>query len=212
VVYDRPERPAAADRASFGLPAEAHLYACPQTLFKFHPDYDALLGDILRRDRAGLLLLIEGRSAHWKELLLARFGRTMPDVLDRIRFLPKQSRPDYLRLLAASDVMLDSIYFGGGNTSYESFAMGTPIVTWPSPYLRGRLTYAMYCRMGWHDLVVDNAADYVEKAVRLGTDPDYRAAMRRRIGETAGVLYGDVAVVRDLEAAFEQMWAGRRQP
>jgi hypothetical protein len=36
--------------------------------------------------------------------------------------------------------------------------------------------------------------------------------MRRRLDETAGVLYGDVAVVRDLEAAFEQMWAERRQP
>jgi predicted O-linked N-acetylglucosamine transferase (SPINDLY family) len=207
VVYDRPERPASADRASFGLPADAHLYACPQTLFKFHPEFDALLADLLRRDPAGLLLLIEGRSNAWKEMLLARFRRTLPDVLDRVRFLPRLSRPDYLRLLAAADVMLDPIHFGGGNTSYESFAMGTPIVTWPSAFLRGRLTYAMYCQMGWHDLVVGNAADYVERAVRLGTDPDYRAAMRRRIDETAGVLYGDVAVVRDLEAALEQMWA-----
>ncbi len=210
VVYERPERPGPVDRASFGLPEGAHLYGCPQTLFKFHPEFDALLGDILRQDPAGLLVLIEGRCPYWNELLTARFRRTMPDVCDRVRFLPKQSRPDYLRLLSACDVMLDPIHFGGGNTSYESFAVGTPLVTLPSAFLRGRLTYAMYCQMGWQDLVAHDGADYVRLAVRLGTDPNFGAAMRRRIEETAGVLFGDVAVVRDLEQAFEQMHAERR--
>jgi predicted O-linked N-acetylglucosamine transferase (SPINDLY family) len=213
VVYDRPEAPPGPRREHFGLSADAHLYACPQTLFKFHPEFDPLLAEILRRDAAGLLVLIEGRCAHWNEMLLGRFRRVMPDMCDRVRMLGRLSRPDYLRLLASCDVMLDPIHFGGGNTSYEALALGLPVVTWPSPYLRGRLIYAMYRQMGFTDLVATDAAGYVARAVRLGTEPDHRQAVRRQIGEAAGVLYGDMAVVHELEQALLAMAeAARRRP
>jgi predicted O-linked N-acetylglucosamine transferase (SPINDLY family) len=200
VMYDRPALPTPRkDRAAFGLPADAHLYVCPQTLFKFHPDFDDLLSGILRQDPAGVLVLIEGKYPYWNELLRRRFGRNMPDVQHRVRFLPRQGRADFLNLLAVADVMLDPIHFGGGNTSYEGFALGVPIVTLPSQFLRGRLTYAMYRQMGIPDLVAADTADYVRLAARLGTEPDYREQLRRRIREASGVLFDDVAVVGELE-------------
>ena len=55
---DRPRRPA--DRADLGLPEDATLYVCPQTLFKLHPDFDLPSSQILRRDPRGRLVLIEG--------------------------------------------------------------------------------------------------------------------------------------------------------
>jgi predicted O-linked N-acetylglucosamine transferase (SPINDLY family) len=213
VVYDRPEPSAPGrDRASFGLPERAHLYLCPQTLFKFHPEFDALLGDILRRDPQGLLVLLEGKYPNWTDMLLRRFRRGIGDVCERVRFLGKLSRPDFLSLLAAADVMLDPIHFGGGNTSYEGLALATPIVTWPSALLRGRLTYAMYCQMGLPDLVAHDAAGYVERAVRLGTEPDYRQEIRGRIAESAGVLYGDTAVVGEVEEALTAMAEAGQAP
>src|SRR5262249_60044681 len=142
------------------------------------------------------------------ELLRRRFGRGMPDVQGRVRFLPRQGRGDFLSLLAVADVMLDPIHFGGGNTSYEGFALGLPIVTLPSQLLRGRLTHALYRQMGVPDLVAADAADYVRRAVRLGTEPDYRDQLRRRIAEASGVLFEDVAIVREVEGALRAA-AGR---
>lgn len=199
VCYERPtlSHPVE-DRAALGLPAEAHLYLCPQTLFKFHPEIDDLFAGILRQDERGLLVLIEGKYPTWTQMVQQRFEKTIPDVLPRIRFLPSLPRHRFLNLLALADVMLDPIHFGGGNTSYEGLAFGTPIVTWPSPFLRGRLTYAMYRQMDFLDLVVDNAEDYVRTAVRLGTDSDYRDAMRKAILARCDVLYEDEAIVREL--------------
>jgi len=37
----------------------------------------------------------------------------------------------FLHLQALADVLLDTIHFGGGNTSLEAFAFGTPVVTLP---------------------------------------------------------------------------------
>lgn len=192
-------------RQFFNFGANEHIYCCPQTLFKFHPEFDEVLGGILRADPQGTLLLIESQHPHWRELLEQRWRRTIPDVMSRIRYLKSQPRPDYLRLLAASDVMLDPLHFGGGNSSYEMLAMGTPVVTLPSPFLRARLTLAMYRQMEFNELVVDNARQYVDLAVRLGTDAEYRRAMRRTLLERSPVLFEDRAIVRDYEAFFRRI-------
>jgi predicted O-linked N-acetylglucosamine transferase (SPINDLY family) len=132
------------DRQYFGLDDIRHIYVCPQTIFKFHPDFDALLAGILRRDPLGNIVLIKGRPAHWAELLRERFQRTIPDVAGRIIFLPRQLPDDFKNLIAVSDVALDTIHFCGFNTTMEAFAAGIPVVTLPGSYMRSRHTAAFY--------------------------------------------------------------------
>ena len=53
-------------RAAFGLPEDRTVYICPQSLFKFHPDFDATLAGILRLDGNGTIALLEDRhGALW---------------------------------------------------------------------------------------------------------------------------------------------------
>ena len=74
-----------------------------------------------------MLVLIEGRVPNWTERLRHRFESSMADVVDRIRWLPALGRDEFLSLLAVSDVVLDPVRFGGGNSSYEALAMGAPV-------------------------------------------------------------------------------------
>jgi predicted O-linked N-acetylglucosamine transferase (SPINDLY family) len=186
-------------REFFGLDDHQHVYLCPQTLFKLHPEFDPLLGEILRRDPRGTLVLLEGRQPQWTQLLRDRFERTMPDVASRVRFLPGQSSADFLQLNAVADVLLDPPHFGGGNTSYEGLAVGTPIVTLPGPYLRSRITLAMYRKMGVMDCVASSNEDYVNLAVQLGSEPEARRAMSAKIFQASDVLFEDPAEVREFE-------------
>ncbi|HYV38113.1 MAG TPA: tetratricopeptide repeat protein [Gemmataceae bacterium] len=200
VFYYRPELTVPPKRkADFSFAAEDHLYGCPQTLFKFHPEFDGVLAAILRGDPRGKLVLIEGKHPHWAELLRQRFALTMPDVVDQIRFLPVQSRPDFLGLLAMCDVLLDPLHFGGGNSSYEALAFGTPIVTLPSKFLRGRITLALYKQMGVMDCVAQSTQEYINIALQLGTDRAYRETIQRIILGASAVLYENSAGIRDLE-------------
>jgi predicted O-linked N-acetylglucosamine transferase (SPINDLY family) len=206
IYYYRPRLPEPLPgRDRFGLPDDRTLYACPQSLFKLHPDFDGLLGGILRGDPRGLVVLLHGRHPHWDELLRQRFAATIPDVVDRVRFLPPLAHADFLALGAIADVLLDPPHFGGGNTSYEALAAGTPIVTLPSPYLRGRITLALYRQMGVLECVASGPEDYVAKAVRLGTDADYRAAVRARLRAASEVLYENPAGVRELEGFLRKV-------
>jgi predicted O-linked N-acetylglucosamine transferase (SPINDLY family) len=206
VFYKRPVAPSPLKgRDFFGLPEKAHLYACPQTLFKLHPDFDELLAQILRADRNGIVVLIEGRYPHWRELVEKRFQKTMPDVADRVRWVGRQSYEDYLNLLLVTDVLLDPTHFVGGNSSYEGLGLGVPIVTLPSKFLRGRITYALYKKMNVMDCVAENREDYVRLALELGTDRARREEIRAKIQNASGVLFEDFQAVQDLGHFLESV-------
>ena len=191
VCYERPRLTQRRTRESFGFCSRDHLYVCPQTLFKLHPEFDEVLAGVLRRDPRGLLVLIQGKYESWTRRLEGRFKRTMPDVANRIVFLPRLSRTDFFALCAAADVLLDPLHFGGGNTSYEGLALGTPIVTLPSPYLRGRITHSLYKMMDISEVVVGTRQQYAEMALRLTTDSGFATALRTRIERSSDVLFND---------------------
>jgi predicted O-linked N-acetylglucosamine transferase (SPINDLY family) len=197
-TYPQPLQP----RRYFGLADQQHIYLCPQAFFKFHPDFDTIMANILRQDSQGEIVLVEAIHPSWAELLKRRFSQTIPDVIARIRFVPRQSFEDYLNLMAIADVMLDPVHFGGGSTTYEAFVCGIPVVTWPSALMRGRFAFGYYQRMGVMDCVADTPAQYVAIAVRLGTDPDYRAQVKAKILAANPVLYEDIEVVREFERFF----------
>ncbi len=192
LLYDRPAVPETLKpRAAFDLPDSGALYFCAQTLIKVHPEMDSLFSEILTRDRTGTLVFLEGYVPELAARLRDRFAATMPKLIDRIRFLPALSHMDYMNVLALADVSLDTRPFGGGNTSWQAIACGTPVVTWPSPYLRGRFALALYQLMGLHDLIATDGAEFVDLAVRYGIDPDFRDATNRRVAAGESLIFAD---------------------
>ncbi|MFQ5733792.1 MAG: hypothetical protein ACE5KM_17785, partial [Planctomycetaceae bacterium] len=191
-------------RAEFGLPDDRPVYLCPQNLFKLHPEFDELLGELLDRDRRGVVALIDPPFAHWKTLLLERWSETLKGRLDRVRFLGRLSREKFLRLLQTADVMLDPLHFGGGNTNYEAVALGVPVVTLPSPFLRGRVALGLYRRIGVDACIADSRENYVETAIRIANDSAAGESVRRQIRERCYVLYDNRDAVREFEQFLER--------
>jgi predicted O-linked N-acetylglucosamine transferase (SPINDLY family) len=189
-------------RQALGLGEDRRLYVCPQSLFKLHPDFDAVLGAVLREDRTGEVILIEGHRQHWNKLLMDRLRKSIPGVTDRIRFLPRLSAQDFLHLLASADVILDPLHWSGGSTSFQALAFGTPIITLPSGFMRGRVTYGCYRQIGMMDCVAGNAEEYVGLAVGLATNPVRRRSIREKILATNAVLFENPRAIRDLEQFF----------
>jgi predicted O-linked N-acetylglucosamine transferase (SPINDLY family) len=195
-------------RPDFGLPEGVHLYTCPQSLFKLHPDFDALAREILRRDPQGRLVLFAGAQAHWTTLLDERFRRSMPECADRVIYAKRTADTDLFRnLIAACDVMLDTIHVGGGMTSFDGFAAGTPIVTLPGATLRARFT-AAWCRLlEVEECIADSPESYVTIALRLAHDREFRGSVASRIRKNSHRLFDDESSVQEFEGFFESAYA-----
>jgi protein O-GlcNAc transferase len=189
-------------RERLQLPPAATLYVCAQNLRKLHPEFDAILGGILRADPKALAVLVEDTHPAAGVLLRQRWAAHLPDVADRIRLLPRLTPERYFELVACTDVMLDTLHFGGSNTAYDAFACGVPVITLPGALPRGRYTYAMYRAIGIDDGIAGSAADYVARAVRLGTDRGERQRLAARLARAATTLFEQPAAVTQLEDLF----------
>ncbi|MEL6348148.1 MAG: tetratricopeptide repeat protein [Myxococcota bacterium] len=195
--YRPPPLDAPPDRAQWGLSEDENIYLCPQTLFKLHPHFDAIICGILEADPKGRIVLIGSHHLQWQVRLSLRLQQQMPSQLRRISIIPGQPWRDFLSLLASADVILDPLYFGGYNTTLEAFAMGTPIVTMPGAFQRGRHTAAFCHRMGLDALVVDSIDAYIETASRLGRDRTWRDAISAQIQKRSDQLYEDPSVISE---------------
>jgi predicted O-linked N-acetylglucosamine transferase (SPINDLY family) len=174
-------------------------------LEKFHPDFDPILAGILRRDESAAIVVLADESGLAPRALRRRFAASIPDVAERIVFLPRQPFPDYLSLVAASDALLDTLYYTGGTTTLHGLCLGKPIVTQPSRFLAGRATFAYCQQIGVTDCIASSSDQYVDIAVRLGMDADYRADVSERIAARSGVMYECFDAVRELEGLFQQL-------
>ncbi len=124
------------------------------------------------------------------------------------RFLPRMAGERFLTLLNASYSVLDSPHFGSGNSSYEAFALGAPIVTWPGAFMRGRVTAGGYRQMGVQGLEARDGDHYVELAFRLANDRPFREEMSAHILERSGLLFEDAQFIEELRRFFERALRG----
>lgn len=201
--YTRPACFPAPERSRYGLPEKSHLYLCPQSTFKIHPDNDELFLDILEQDPQATLVFFKGGYGNNTQAFITRLERGIAArglaIRKRVVFLPRMGHDAYLQVNRSCDVMLDTLHWSGGNTSLDALACALPIVTLPGEFMRGRQSYAMLSEMGLGELIARDKSDYVAIALRLGTDAVWRKEIQRRIAQNIDRIFENELPVKELE-------------
>jgi predicted O-linked N-acetylglucosamine transferase (SPINDLY family) len=204
--YARPEIPpdirnVLRSRDGFGLDPAKHIYLCQQSVIKHHPDLDVMIGEILRGDPKGEVVLLEGAVSHWSDQVRDRMRASIPDVAGRVRTIPRMGPEDFIALTAAADVVFDAPHWSGGNTSFEAFALGKAVATHAGTFMRGRVTLGQYRAMGFGDeFARADVGEAARLALRLGLDADFRKDAERRVAEAAQKLWDDPAASAEFAA------------
>jgi protein O-GlcNAc transferase len=196
-------------REDFLLPTDKTLYLLPQSLFKIHPDNDALITALLKQDPNGVLVMFAAPYEAWTQAFVTRlslaFAKANIATAGRVKVLPSMSHDDYKRVNQLCDVMVDTLYWSGGNTSLDALAMGLPMVTLRGEFMRGRQSAAMLSLMGLDELIAKDEADYLRIALRLGADLDYRRSMANRIAENRHKIFNDQKPIAALIEFFKRI-------
>ena len=145
-------------RGNFPLPCDTRWYVCHQTLFKIHPDFDRIIGEILRRDPKGIAVFFTGQQPDWTSLT-----RTPAGIPFGPHFAGLFSAADAIRGVSrvpASGRRADRFGpFLRRHDDLSALALGVPLVTLPGAFARGRGTAAVYRRIGVFDCIAQSPED-----------------------------------------------------
>lgn len=209
------------------------IILCPQHLPKFHPLFDEVLIAILSGHKTAILVITEHeKKFHWKKTLLQRFQNSFKDylvlknghykdlkkIMKRIIFVDSLSPTEYLSLLGIGDVMIDPFPFGGGVTTLESLAVGTPTITLPNkqrtvPYLAVGMIETLLAKEDDDSyditrtevirdlLIVKSVEDYVNNTLYLISKKGESTlvTLRKTILENSDKIYNQMESVKEWE-------------
>lgn len=168
-------------RSELGLPEDRHLYFFPHTLIRLDPELDDIFAQIIARDPLADIYLMQDPSNGLHHHILQRFERQYPEAVAHLHFLPWMPQKDFLNVLACANVALDSLRLGGGNVTFQSFYVGTPMIQCPTPLLRCRIASGLYRLLDLPEWIAQDWDDYLEKALQLGTQASLRQELSERL-------------------------------
>lgn len=189
-------------RADLGLPPDATVYWCGQSLYKYLPQHDDVFAAIAARTPGSRFLFVEfpgskGVTARFRERLARAFSAHGLDAETSCVWLPQMSAKSFLAAMGCSDVVLDSVGWSGCNSLLDALTHGLPIVTLAGQTMRSRHGAAILSLLGLEHLICQNLGAYVDVALSL-TKVESRKAAKRMLALNLHKL-ADPAAVPALE-------------
>jgi predicted O-linked N-acetylglucosamine transferase (SPINDLY family) len=166
-----------------------------------------LWAEILQRAPGSRLVILgvaEGRARD--ELLTDLAGAGGERA--RITVLPYASLQDYFEWFNSVDIALDTMPYSGGTTTCDALWMGVPVVTAPGSRPSSRSTASILSTAGLPEWIASSSEDYVRLAAEYARDETRLIGLRKSLRERLrrSPLMDEERFVRDLEAAYRQMW------
>ncbi len=195
-------------RRDFGLSEDNILYFCSQSLFKYLPQYDYLWPEIALRVPDARFVFLAISSIHVVKLFMSRIEKSFAkyglDAKDFCIMMNRQTPEDYMVLNQLVDVFLDNPPWSGNNTGLAAIDAHLPIVCYPTQFMRGRHSYAILKMLGVTETIAKTEQEYIDIAVKLGTDKAWRETISDKIAHRHENIYQDIECVHGLESFYEQ--------
>ncbi|MFO0801284.1 MAG: tetratricopeptide repeat protein [Gemmataceae bacterium] len=205
-VY-RPPVNAPEPNALPGLSGRSFTFGCLNNPAKLSDACVAAWSRILKAVPKSRLVLLGGRSSAAARAIADRF--TLHGVVsDRLEVVYRLPAAEYLEAYQPIDLALDPFPYNGGVTTCDALWMGVPVLTVAGTDYRGRQGGSILTNLGLPEFVADSPDKLVELAAswaeqRAGL-ADLRGSLREMM--TASPLTDAVRYVRNLEAAYREVW------
>ena len=156
-----------------------------QNLHKLLPEDDHIYIDIIKKKKECLFWIMQGKNNYITSIFIERISKLFQkydlDVDKYFVFHKRCNSNNFFNLIKQSDIILDSFNWSGYNTSHEAINFNKPIVTLPGKFMRGRHTYAILKMLDIEDLIAHTKDEYVNIAVKLATDLDFKNLIINKI-------------------------------
>jgi predicted O-linked N-acetylglucosamine transferase (SPINDLY family) len=151
-----------------------------------------------------IILSPQGLAGERVAQKLASFGIER----NRVEFLARKVRREYLGYYSKIDVGLDTLPYNGHTTSLDSLWMGVPVVTLVGRTSVGRAGLSQLSNLNLSDLAAKSPEEFVAIATKLAKDlprlTEMRSSLRQRM--LSSPLMDARRFARDVESVYVRMW------
>ena len=204
--YLKPDQPSVRTAHELGLPLGGRVLVA-QSPFKLLPDNDLRMIALAHAAPTAQFVLFDSLYSGIDDAIRLRLETTF-DAHDlnpaRLHWQPMTDRAQFLQIVRACDVALDSHAFSGGNTSLDALIMGLPLVTSPGEFMRGRQSTAMLTALGLEHCVVASDA-IADTAANFLLHRDARKAYQAVLAQRLDGYLADDAPLKALVAAISEI-------
>ena len=127
---------------------------------------------------------------------------------DRIEFVPRAPRVDYLRLYDRIDICLDPLPYNGITTTCDALWMGVPVVTLVGKTAAGRAGLSILSTIAMPEMIAHDENQFIEICTQLANDAPRLAELRHTLRDRAlkSPLMDGPGFARKMETAYRHMW------
>lgn len=211
-VNDR-QRPLDTDdsrRADHGLPEGAFVFCCFNGSHKLTPGWFDVWMRILRAVPGSVLWLLQDHEVASDHLRREALSRGVDPT--RLAFAPPLPLSAHLARHRHADLFLDTLPYNAHTTASDALWAGVPLLTCAGESFASRVAASLLQAVQLPQLVTTDAAAYEARAIELATRPGELAALRAHLlaQRMTLPLFDTPAFTRQLEAAYQAMWARRQ--
>ncbi|CAH2034728.1 unnamed protein product, partial [Iphiclides podalirius] len=126
----------------------------------------------------------------------------------RVIFSKIACKEEHVRRGQLADVFLDTPLCNGHTTAMDILWAGTPVVTLPGATLASRVAASLLNSLDCRELIAKDSKSYVEIAVKLGIDNQYRRYIQSKVAEArlSSPLFDCKHFTSGLESLYRKMW------
>lgn len=196
-------------RQDVGIPEDAFVLCALHHPRKLEPySYRAWL-DLLRQLPNSVLWLLYEEPEQISNLRRMAVESGLTE--DRLVFSPLVERTQHLLRYRLADICLDTFVYNGHTTTVDALGMGAPVVTLKGDSVVSRVAGSMLKAHGLPELIAETVQEYKTIVTRLACDTPWREEIRRRVSDYEhSQLFCPERRVREIEVAYEMMWARYR--
>jgi predicted O-linked N-acetylglucosamine transferase (SPINDLY family) len=193
-------------RSELGLPEEAFIFCCFNTVYKIQPAMFGCWMRILREVPESVLWLaqMDERAGENLRAQAQRCGISPA----RLILAPKMPRiEDHLARYRAADLFLDTLPYGAHATASDALWAGLPLLTIRGNAFAARVGASLLGSLGLEELITTSLPEYERLAVALATDRPRLESLRARLAAArlTAPLFDTEGYTRCMEAAYAAM-------
>lgn len=212
VVYPKRELASLTkNKNKFGLAQSKITYISSQFCSKYLPQYDYIYPEIAKIVKNCQFVFIHPRINEnndkitqqlWSRIKQS-FSNYQLNWQDYCQFLPTLTKSeDYWQLMNSCDIFLDTIGFTGFNSTVDAIECFLPVVTYSGEFFRTRQSEGILKMIQVTDTVADSIDNYLDIAIKLGNNYQWRQNISDKIKQNIHLIYDDLTPVHYLEKYY----------